>query len=83
MSNKEEEFIAEIRKPTEFGAKRLKYYFDLDWPEGSIYRYLKENDYYLSHKNKGNLKKIKTKYKASERIMVDIKNRQDIPNYRP
>lgn len=85
MSKEEEEYIVKVRERTGYGAKRLKYYYDIDWSEGAIYRVLKQNncieEQKKKHEQKRDLRAIKRQYKAFERIMVDVKHLQDIPNY--
>lgn len=68
-----------------YGAKRLKYFFDLSPSIGAIHRILK--DYGLIKRNKrryqkkNDLREIKRKYLSFEKLQMDIKYLTDIPPY--
>lgn len=68
-----------------YGARRLKYFFDLKCSTGAIYRILKEYGLVKKKKKKwhvkNDLREAKSKYKAFGHMQMDIKYLQDIPNY--
>lgn len=78
--------IVAIRKTAScYGAKRLKYFFNLTPSIGAIQRILR--DHGLSRKKKhryqkkNDLRSIKAKYKAGEKLQMDVKYLTDIPPY--
>ena len=68
-----------------YGAKRMKDFFDLKPSIGAIQRIIK--DYGLvrkkrrKHKKKNDLRAIKSRYRAFEKVQMDIKYLTDIPPY--
>lgn len=68
-----------------YGAKRLKYFFNLSISIGAIHRILK--DYGLvkrkrrKHQKKNDLREIKSKYLSFEKLQMDVKYLTDIPPY--
>ena len=67
------------------GPARLKEEFDLPTAEPAIYRILKQNGLVEKHKRnhqrKNDLRKIKMKMRSFQKIQVDVKDLNDIPNY--
>jgi transposase InsO family protein/transposase-like protein len=81
-----EKQIIAIRKTAScYGARRLKYFFNLTSSIGAIQRIL--NDHGLCRKKrrryqkKNDLRSIKAKYKAGEKLQMDVKYLTDIPPY--
>ena len=88
MSKEEEKRIVKLREETGFGAKRLKREFNLKRSHGAIERVLREyklinKNKYKKHNKKKNLRAIKEKLKVFEKIQVDIKYINDIPEFYP
>ena len=80
-----EKHIINLRNMTHFGAKRLKYTFDLNVSVSAIYRVLKEHNLIKPHKKKykkkRDMREIKNKLKPFELIQVDIKYLDDMPHF--
>lgn len=81
-----EKEIVNIRKKAPcYGARRLKYFYDLEPSLGAIQRVLK--DYGLTrrvrrkHQKKNDLRAVKEKYRSFEMLQMDIKYLTDIPPY--
>jgi transposase len=81
-----EKQIIAIRKTAScYGARRLKYFFNLTPSIGAIQRIL--HDHGLCRKKrrryqkKNDLRFIKAKYKAGEKLQMDVKYLTDIPPY--
>ena len=68
-----------------YGAKRLKYFFDLIPSTGAIHRILKDHGLVKNkkrkHQKKNDLRHIKAKYLSFEKFQMDIKYLTDIPPY--
>lgn len=68
-----------------YGAKRLKYFFDLKPSIGAIHRVIKTRGLTArrtrKHQKKNDLREIKAKYLSLEKIQMDIKYLTDIPPY--
>ena len=78
--------VIEIRKTVPcYGARRLKYFFDLSPSLGAIQRIITE--YGLSRKKrrkyqkKNDLRAEKARYKTFEKLLMDVKYLTDIPPY--
>jgi len=87
MKKEVEDLIVTLRKQSHFGPRRLKEEFDLPVSSGAIYRILKEKGLIKKHRKKWekkrDLREIKKKLKPFERIQVDIKHLDDIPEFYP
>lgn len=83
----EEEVLRHRESKPGWGAKRLKRDFDLPCSHGAISRILKEHGKIKPRRRKrkarGDLREIKEKFRAFERICVDTKHLYDIPSYWP
>ena len=81
----EEIVLAHRRRLPSWGPVRLKDDFDLPISELAIYRIIKQNGLVKKHKRKyqkkNDLRKIKMRLKAFQKIQVDVKDLSDIPNY--
>lgn len=68
-----------------YGARRLKYFFDLKCSTGAIYRILKTAGLVekkkKKHQIKNDLREAKARYKAFGHFQMDVKYLRDIPNY--
>ena len=82
-----EDLVVALRKQSRFGAKRLKKEFDLPLSAGAIYRIIKQNGLVRKQKKKWktkrDLREIKKRLKPFEKIQVDIKHIDDIPEFYP
>ncbi|MCK4526716.1 transposase [candidate division WOR-3 bacterium] len=82
-----EDLVVALRKQSHFGHKRLKEEFNLPVSSGAIYRILKEKGLIKKHRKKWekkrDLREIKKKLKPFEKIQVDIKYLNDIPEFYP
>jgi len=88
MSKEEENEIIKLREKKGFGAKRLKRECNIKRSHGAIERVLREHNLinknkYKKHNKKKNLRAIKEKLKVFEKIQVDIKYINDIPEFYP
>jgi len=81
------DLVVSLRKQSHFGAKRLKEEFHLPISTGAIYRIIKQNGLVRKQrkkwKTKRDLREIKKRLKPFERIQVDIKHIDDIPEFYP
>jgi len=81
----EKQIVAYRSRAPCYGAKRLKYFFDLDASLGAIHRILKDHGLIKRRKRKNqkknDLRKIKAKYLSFEKLQMDIKYLTDIPPY--
>jgi transposase len=79
--------IIKLRKESGFGAKRLKKEFGLSCGHGAINRIISENGMSRKPKTKrqkkNDLRKVKAKLKAFERVLMDIKYLTDIALFLP
>jgi transposase len=68
-----------------YGARRLKYFFELPCSAGAIFRILKQHGLVRrqkkKHQIKNDLREAKAKYKAFGHLQMDVKYLRDIPNY--
>jgi len=85
-SSEEENTIVKYRmKASCYGARRLKYFFDLGPSIGAIHRILKERGLTgkrrRKYQKKNDLREIKAKYLSFEKVQMDIKYLTDIPPY--
>ena len=85
---KEEEEILRLRDSLKkVSSTRLVREFGIKRSPATVYRIFKRNDRIKSkwkkHRKKNDLREIKAKLKVFEKIQVDIKELQDIPNYYP
>lgn len=85
-SQSEENKIIEYRLLAScYGAKRLKYFFDLKPSTGAIHRIIKERGLTArrrkKHQKKNDLREVKAKYLSLEKVQMDIKYLTDIPPY--
>jgi transposase len=82
-----EDLVVNLRKQSHFGPRRLKEEFNLPISSGAIYRILKEKKlikkHRKKHEKKRDLREIKRKLKPFEKIQVDIKHLDDIPEFYP
>ena len=82
-----EDLIIALRKQSHFGAKRLKEEFNIPVSTGAIYRIIKQKGLIKKQrkkwKTKRDLRKIKKRLKPFEKIQVDIKYIDDIPEFYP
>jgi len=82
-----EDLVVKLRKQSHFGPRRLKEEFNLPVSSGAIYRILKEKKlikkHRKKHEKKRDLREIKKKLKPFERIQLDIKHLDDIPEFYP
>ena len=88
MKKEEEEEIIRIRKKHPYmGAERIKYEFNIKRSPGAIHRVIKESGLVRSRKKKykvkRDLREVKEKLKAFEKIQIDLKELKDIPQYYP
>lgn len=85
-SPEEEEHIIACRKDAPcYGAKRLKWFYDINRSECAIRRILKQNGLTRKrkkkHHTKNDLREVKAKYKALTHHQEDVKHLKDIPYY--
>jgi len=85
---KEEAEILRLRDSLKkVGPERLVREFGIKRSPSTVYRIFKRNQRINSkwkkHKKKNDLREVKAKLKVFEKIQVDIKELQDIPNYFP
>jgi transposase len=82
-----EDLVIALRNQSRFGAKRLKGEFNIPVSTGAIYRIIKQNGLVRKQrkkwKTKRDLREIKNKLKPFEKIQVDIKYIDDIPEFYP
>jgi len=82
-----EDLVVTLRKQSHFGAKRLKEEFHVPISAGAIYRIIKQNGLVKKQrkkwKTKRDLREIKKRLKPFEKIQVDIKYIDDIPEFYP
>jgi len=88
MSPEEEKRIETLRdRHKKWGPKRLKAYYELPQSEGAIYRVLKQKGKIKRRKKKWqrrqDLRELKAKMKAFEKLQTDTKYLTDIPEYYP
>lgn len=87
LSENIEKNIIFLRKQSGFGARRLKYEFDLNPSVGAIYRILKQYNLIKKikrkYQKKQDLRMIKQKLKPFELMQMDIKYLDDIPHFFP
>lgn len=86
LSSEAERIILAYRDKTpSFGARHLKYEFDLPWGVNSIARVISQNrptrKRKKKHKRKNDLRAIKAAYKPFTRFQTDTKYLTDIPKY--
>lgn len=81
----EQEVISAREQAPCYGARRLKYFFDLKCSTGAIFRILKAQGLVKKKKKKyqtkNDLREAKAKYKAFGHLQMDVKYLRDIPNY--
>ena len=81
----ERQIVTYRKRASCYGAKRLKYFFDLKASVGAIHRILGEYGLVKKKKRKtqkkNDLRKIKAKYFSFEKLQMDIKYLTDIPPY--
>ena len=88
MKKEEEDKIIKIRKKHPYmGAERIKYEFNIKRSPRAIHRVIKESGLVRKRKKKykvkRDLREVKKKLKAFEKIQIDLKELQDIPQYYP
>lgn len=87
LSENIEKNIIFLRKQSGFGARRLKYEFELNVSVGAIYRILKQNNLIKKikrkYQKKQDLRLIKQKLKPLQFLQMDIKYLDDIPDFFP
>jgi len=88
IKKEEEEYILSKRKKHPYmGAERLKMEFNIKRSLGSIHRVIKEAGLVRGRKKKykvkRDLREIKARLRAFEKMQVDIKELKDIPQYYP
>lgn len=85
LSENIEKNIIFLRKQSGFGARRLKYEFELNVSLGAIYRILKQNNLIKKikrkYQKKQDLRLIKQKLKPLQFLQMDIKYLDDIPDF--
>jgi transposase len=83
--NIEGQIVATRKKVPCYGAKRLKYFFRLEASVGAIQRIIRDHGLTRRrkrrHQKKNDLRAIKAKYKACEKLQMDLKYLTDIPPY--
>ena len=82
----EEAHIIECRKDAPcYGAKRLKWFYEIKRSECAVKRILKQNGLMAKrrkkHHTKNDLREVKAKYKALTHQQEDVKHLKDIPYY--
>jgi len=81
----EQKIVAYRKRAPCYGARRLKYFFDLTLSVGAIHRILKDHGLVKrkkrKHQTKNDLRQLKAKYKSFEQLQMDIKYLTDIPPY--
>jgi transposase len=87
-SQDEEDKIIEYRDQAPcYGAKRLKWFFDIKASEGAIKRILRDNGLTKKrrkkYQKKNDLRAVKATYKAVSHHQEDVKHLYDIANYYP
>lgn len=86
-TSKEEEskIIAYRLQASCYGARRLKYFFDLKPSVGAIHRIIKSKGLAArrrrKYQKKNDLREVKAKYFSLEKVQMDIKYLTDIPPY--
>ena len=85
-SQEEENKIIEYRlKASCYGARRLKYFFNLHPSVGAIHRIIKAKGLTArrrrKYQKKNDLREVKAKYLSLEKVQMDIKYLTDIPPY--
>lgn len=87
VDGKQAQKIIKLRKQSGFGAKRLKMEFDLSCGHNAINRLIRENGLTKKPKTKrqkkNDLRKVKAKLDAFQRVHMDIKYLTDIPAFLP
>jgi transposase len=82
-----EDLVVALRKQSHFGARRLKEEFDLPISTGAVYRIIKQNGLIKKQRKrwdtKRDLREIKKRLKPFEKVQVDIKHIDDIPEFYP
>jgi len=85
VSEEIEKLVIELRKQTGYGARRLKYEFELKISVGTINKILKQNGLIRKvkrkYQKKNDLRKIKAELKPFESMQMDIKYLDDIPEF--
>jgi transposase len=80
-----EDLVVALRQQSRFGARRLKEEFNLPVSVGAIYRIIKQNGLVRKQRKKWetkrDLREIKKRLKPFEKIQVDIKYIDDIPEF--
>ena len=83
----EKRIIHQRMKTPGFGARRLKYEFELPYGVSAIARVLRSHGLTRKrrrkHHTKNDLRAVKAAYKAFTRFHMDVKYLNDIPNYWP
>ena len=81
----ETQIVAIRKKAPCYGARRLKYFFQLTPSIGAIQRIIHDRGLTRKvrrhHQKKNDLREVKAKYKAGEKLQMDIKYLTDIPPY--
>ena len=81
----ESQIIALRKAAPCYGAKRLKYFFRVPASVGAIQRIIRDHGLTRKirrrHKKRNDLREIKARYKACEKLQMDIKYLTDIPPY--
>ena len=85
-SKEEEKKVLEARNQAPcYGARRLKYFFNLNCSIGAIHRILKDNGLIKKRKKKyqkkNDLREYKAAYKSFTHLQMDLKHLRDMPNY--
>lgn len=83
----ESKVIEQRKKTPGFGARRLKYEFELPCSKNAIARIIRQNNLQRprkrKHQTKRDLRAVKALYKTMTRFQTDVKYLNDIPNYWP
>ncbi len=83
----ESKVIEQRKKTPGFGARRLKYEFELPCSKNAIARIIRQNNLIhrrkRKHQTKRDLRDVKAQYKALTRFQTDVKYLNDIPHYWP
>ena len=87
-SAEEEAYVLSCRRQVPaFGPRRLREYFSIGCSEGAIARILRHHGLVESrrkrHHKKNDLREMKARYRAFEKVMVDVKYLTDISHYWP
>lgn len=79
--------IVKLRQKTGYGARRLEMEFQLDVSHNAIHRILQEHQLVRKRKSKrqkkNDLRAVKAKLRAFEKVMMDVKYLNDIAHYLP